>query len=66
MPVLDLSIPCSLAVRYIVLEYRTKVRSSSTMSHRCVQVGYIKSLNCSFCNSPFLAGKGDFDEKKPL
>ena len=28
MPVVDLSIPCSLAVRYIVLEYRTKVRSS--------------------------------------
>ena len=27
MPVVDLSIPCSLAVRYIVLEYRTKVRS---------------------------------------
>ena len=28
MPVVDLSIPCSLAVRYIVLEYRTKVCSS--------------------------------------
>ena len=24
----DLCIPCSLAARYIVLEYRTKVRSS--------------------------------------
>ena len=46
MSVADLIIPCSLAARYTVCDYRTKtvnsfVRYSQTMSHRCVQVGYI-------------------------
>ena len=44
MSVADLIIPCSLAVRYTVCDYRTKtvnsfVRYSQTVSHRCVQVG---------------------------
>ena len=53
MPVTDLSIPCSLAVRYTVCDYRTKtvnsfVRYSQTMSHRCVQAGYIKTVPNKF------------------
>ena len=50
-------IPCSLAVRYIIRDYRTKtvnsfVRYSQTMSHKGVQVGYIKTFNRSFLSSP--------------
>ena len=57
MPVTDFKYPLFALARYIDCDYRTKtvnsfVRYSQTMSHKGVQVGYIKTFNRSFLSSP--------------
>ena len=59
MPVTDFKYPLFALARYIDCDYRTKtvnsfVRYSQSMSHKGVQVGYIKTFNRLFLSSPCL------------